>query len=150
MLELAGALLIGLLTFQTIKFLLARGLVLGSRREEPKNDVKRRPLHARFARREEEPERPQQAEYQREAERWRHRQREWAAKQSEEAEWWRVLEVSPDASEDEIRRSYLVKIKQSHPDRVVWLAPELLPSAESRSKLLNAAYVEAIRARRAK
>jgi DnaJ-domain-containing protein 1 len=82
----------------------------------------------------------------REAERWRQRQRKWASKQSEERKWWSVLEVSPCASADEIRRSYLRKIKQAHPDRVVGLAPELLPLAEGRAKALNAAYAEAIRA----
>jgi DnaJ-domain-containing protein 1 len=61
--------------------------------------------------------------------------------------WWRALGVSPDASADEIRRSYLRKISESHPDRVAWLAPELLPEAERRSKTLNAAYAQATRAR---
>jgi DnaJ-domain-containing protein 1 len=56
--------------------------------------------------------------------------------------------VSPHASADEIRRSYLRKIKQSHPDRVIRLAPEFLPLAEKRAKTLNAAYAEALRARR--
>jgi DnaJ-domain-containing protein 1 len=147
MFELAGALIIGLLTLQGIKLLLARGIVLGSRRKEPE-PAKRRPLHPRWARTEQEPRRQQQPEQEREAERWRHRLRGWASKQSEESQWWSVLEVSPCASADEIRRSYLRKIKQSHPDRVVWLAPEFLPLAEGRAKTLNAAYAEAIRARR--
>jgi DnaJ-domain-containing protein 1 len=85
------------------------------------------------------------------AEIWRHRQREFAAKkfqQGEKNEWWKVLEVSPYASSEEIRRSYLGKIKQTHPDRVVWLAPEFLSLAETRSKILNAAYTEATRSRR--
>jgi DnaJ-domain-containing protein 1 len=55
--------------------------------------------------------------------------------------------VSPHATADEIRRSYLSKIKETHPDRVVWLAPKLLPLAEVRAKSLNVAYAEAIRAR---
>jgi len=68
-------------------------------------------------------------------------------RQSKESEWWSVLEVSPHATADEIRRSYLSKIKETHPDRVVWLAPKLLPLAEVRAKSLNVAYAEAIRAR---
>jgi hypothetical protein len=142
MFELVGALIIVLLTLQGSKLLLARGIVLGSRRK-PGCDVKWRPVQQRWARTEQEPRRQQQPEQECEAERWWHRQREWTAKQSKESEWWSVLEVSPYAGADEIRRSYLRKIKQSHPDRVVWLAPELLPWAERRSKALNAAYAQA-------
>jgi DnaJ domain len=67
----------------------------------------------------------------------------------EKTNFARVLGVSPDASVDEVRRRYLQKIKQAHPDRVAWLEPESLAAAESRSKALNAAYAEAMRARRA-
>jgi len=147
MFELAGALIIGLVTLQGIKLLLARGIILGSRRREPERDTKRRPIYPRWTRTEQDPRRQQQPEQEREAERWRHRLRGWASKQSEESEWWSVLEVSPYARADEIRCSYLRKIKQSHPDRLVWLAPEFLPLAEVRAKSLNAAYAEAIRAR---
>ena len=148
MFELAGALLLGLLSLFGVKLLLARGPVLGSRREERESDAKRRPSRQRGARREqEEAERRRQPEPEHEAERWRQRQREQPAEQSEEIVWWRVLEVSPDATADEIRRSYLLKINESHPDRVAWLAPELLPAAERRSKMLNTAYAQATRAR---
>ncbi len=148
MFELGGALIIGLLTLQGTKLLLARRIFLGSRRKGPERDAERRPAQQRWARTKKEPRRQQQREQEREAERWRQRQREWASKQSEENEWWSVLDVSPHASADEIRRSYLRRIKQSHPDRVVWLAPEFLPLAERRAKTLNAAYAEALRARR--
>jgi DnaJ-domain-containing protein 1 len=148
MFELAGALIIGLVTLQGIKLVLARGIFLGSRHQEPQRNAKRRPLHPRWARTEQEPRRQQQLEQERQAERWRHRLRGWASKQSEESEWWSVLEVSPYVSADEIRRSYLRKIKQCRPDRVVSLAPEFIPLAEVRAKSLNAAYAEAIRARR--
>lgn len=152
MFELAGALIIGFLTLQGIKLLLARGIVLGSRRKEPE-PAKRRPVHQRWTRTEQQSQHQRQPEQEREAEIWRRRQREWdgkRSKQSEENEWWRVLEVSQSATAEEIRRSYLRKIKQSHPDRVVWLAPEFLSLAERRSKILNAAYTEATRARRGK
>lgn len=61
---------------------------------------------------------------------------------SEEAsrEWWSVLEVSPHASAEEIRRAYLRKIQQCHPDRVAGLASEFRELAERRTKALNAAY----------
>jgi hypothetical protein len=148
MFELAGAIIIGLLTVQGIKLLLARGIFLGSRRQKPERDAKRRPVG--WTRTEQTPRGQQPPEQEREAERWRHRLRKWAAKRSEEREWWSVLEVSPYASAEEVRGSYLRKIKRSHPDRVAWLAPEFLPWAEGCAKTLNAAYAEAIRARREK
>jgi DnaJ domain len=78
---------------------------------------------------------------------WR-QHREQTAKRSNGTGWWSDLGVSPDASMEEIRRSYLSKIKEFHPDRVAWLAPELLEAAERRAKTLNAAYTEAMRQRR--
>jgi hypothetical protein len=150
MFELAVALIIGLLALQGIKLLLARGIVLGARRKKPK-PAKPRPVYQRWSRNKQQSQSQRQPEQHRGAETWRHRQREWDAKQSEpseENEWWHVLEVSQYATVEEIRLSYLHKIKQTHPDRVVWLAPELLALAESRSKILNAAYSQATRARR--
>jgi hypothetical protein len=146
MLQLASALLIGLLGLQWVKFLLARGIVLSSRRERRELNAKQPPLHRGGTRREQQP-RCQHAKQEREAKWWRDGPREWAT-QSEENDWWRVLEVSPYASADHIRRSYLRKIKESHPDRVAWLAPGFLQLAERRAKMLNAAYADATRARR--
>src|SRR5262245_25072985 len=117
MFQLASALLIGLVGLQWVRFLLARGIVLSSRRERREPNAKQPPLHRGGTRREQQPRRQQAKQQEREAERWRHEQREWAT-QSKENGWWRVLEVSPDASADHIRRSYLCKIKESHPDRV--------------------------------
>jgi DnaJ-domain-containing protein 1 len=94
-------------------------------------------------------ERRRQAEQEREAERRRQQQRERAAKQFEKNAWWSVLEVSPRASADEIRRAYRSKIKLYHPDRVAGLAPEFVELAERHTQALNAAYGEATRARRA-
>jgi DnaJ domain len=148
MFELAGAVIVGLLTVLAIRLLLARGIFLGSRQRQPERDAKRRSIHPRWTRTEQTARGQQAHEQQREAERWRHRPGKWASTQSEERKWWSVLEVSPCASADDIRRSYLRKIKQSHPDRVVWLAPEFLPFAERRAKTLNVAYAEVIRARR--
>jgi len=90
----------------------------------------------------------EQAEQERDAERQRQRQREQALKQAEEGNWWAVLEVSRDASRDEIRRAYRRKIWRCHPDRVTWLVPEFLELAERQSRTLNAAYAEANRASR--
>jgi DnaJ-domain-containing protein 1 len=77
-------------------------------------------------------------------------QREQAAMLSEKDEWWTILEVSPDASVNDIRRSYLRKIRQYHPDRVVGLASAVRERAERRSKTLNAAYAEAMRDKRSR
>jgi DnaJ-domain-containing protein 1 len=63
------------------------------------------------------------------------------------ADWWIVLGVAPTASKDEIARKYRRMIKQYHPDRVVGLAPEFLQLAEERTKALNEAYANAMRAR---
>src|SRR5262249_38016652 len=60
-------------------------------------------------------------------------QHERAATLSEEDEWWTILEVSPDASAEDIRRSYLRKIQQCHPDRVAGLASAVREWAERRS-----------------
>jgi DnaJ-domain-containing protein 1 len=72
-----------------------------------------------------------------------------AAKTCEDQQWWEVLEVSPDATTRDIRGSYLRKMRQYHPDRVAGLAPEFVEMAERRTKALNAAYAEAVRARAA-
>ena len=85
----------------------------------------------------------------RQAEREAERQRQWECEppmKEQTDEWWRVLEVSSDASKDEIVRSYRRKVQRCHPDRVSGLAPEFVSLAESRTKALNAAYSEAMRA----
>jgi DnaJ domain len=81
----------------------------------------------------------------RQAEREAERQRQWECEHPMNDEWWSVLEVSSDASKDEIVRSYRRKIQRCHPDRVSGLAPEFVSLAESRTKALNAAYSEAMR-----
>jgi type IV secretory pathway VirB10-like protein len=85
----------------------------------------------------------------RQAEREAERQRQWECEHPMEGqidEWWSVLEVSSDATKDEIVRNYRRKIQRCHPDRVSGLAPEFVSLAESRTKALNAAYSEAMRA----
>ena len=65
--------------------------------------------------------------------------------EAEARDWWVVLDVSPDASDDEIRRSYAAKLKQYHPDRVNDLAPEIVRLAEIRTRELTAAFAQAKR-----
>jgi DNA repair exonuclease SbcCD ATPase subunit len=91
--------------------------------------------------------RRRQAEEEREAQRERHRERERAAT-PRQMDWWIVLGVAPSAGKDEIVRKYRHKIKQCHPDRLGGLAPELLHLAEEQAKALNAAYANALNARR--
>jgi hypothetical protein len=91
------------------------------------------------------PRNKREAEREREAEKHRLGQPEQAFEQSEEGDWWRVLEISQDAGMDEIRDAYRRKLGQHHPDRVSGLAPEFLELAERRTKVLNAAYSQAMR-----
>jgi uncharacterized protein YhaN len=84
-----------------------------------------------------------QAEQEREAERQRERAEAAAEPFQKEDEWWSVLQVSPCASPEEIRRAYVRKMQQYHPDRVAGLAPEFVELAERRSKVFNAAYARA-------
>jgi DnaJ-domain-containing protein 1 len=100
--------------------------------------------------------RQEYAERQRQAEREREREQQWQAERQRETErtrtaqqkpvnWWDLLGVSPNASMEEIARSYRRTIQKYHPDRVLGLAPEIVELAESRSKALNAAYDQAKR-----
>ena len=86
------------------------------------------------------------AEQEREAKKHSPEQPEQTFKQPEEGDWWTVLEVSPDAGMAEIRDAYRHKIRQCHPDHMSALAPEPLELAERRTKALNAAYSQAMRA----
>ena len=116
--------------------------------ERRRNEAQQREAQRKVERERQAEQRRQQAEQAREAERQRQRQREQASKQSEEGNWWGVLQVSRDATADEIRRAYRRKIWECHPDRVTWLAPEFLELGEEQTRTLNAAYAEANRARR--
>jgi DnaJ-domain-containing protein 1 len=100
--------------------------------------------------------RQEYAERQRQAEREWEREQQWQAERQRETErrrtveqmpvnWWDLLGVSPNASREEIARSYRRTIQRYHPDRVLGLAPEFLELAENRTKALNAAYDQAKR-----
>lgn len=68
-----------------------------------------------------------------------------AATDGAEQAWWDVLEVSWDASDDDIRAAYQRRISQYHPDKVATLAPDIRALAEQRSAQINAAYAAALR-----
>ncbi len=116
--------------------------------DQRRNETHRREVERQVERERQAQQRRQQAEQEREAERQRQRQREQSSNQPEKDDWWSVLEVSRDASVDEIRRAYRRKIQRCHPDRVIGLAPEFVELAERHTQTLNAAYAEANRARR--
>ena len=61
--------------------------------------------------------------------------------------WFEILKVSQFASKDEIKAAFRIEIAKYHPDRVAHLGIELRVLADERSKKINWAYVEALRAR---
>jgi DnaJ like chaperone protein len=61
--------------------------------------------------------------------------------------WHDTLNVSPNATADEIRRSYRTLMSQYHPDKVATLGDELRALAESKTKEITSAYRSAMRLR---
>ena len=59
--------------------------------------------------------------------------------------WWQVLEITEQATLDEVKAAYRAKVKQYHPDRVVNLAKEFQELAERKMKEINQAYALACR-----
>jgi DnaJ-domain-containing protein 1 len=153
----AGVLVFGPVIWREHRRLHRKGAILRERQSERQREGQRQKLeelqrkareveheHLAELRREAGRQRGQ-VEEKREAERRCQQKREPAAVQSL-TEWWRVLEVARSATKEEIVRNYRRKIQQCHPDRMAGLAPEFLELAEERSKGLNAAYAQAMRA----
>ena len=131
--------------------------------QEWEAEQQRQALNQREAKRQAEKEREarrrqqeqwQDTQRQRQAEEKREKTRQWehARRQEEEQQradarpWCEVLGVSPQASAEEIRRSYATKIKLYHPDLVNGMGPELVRLAEVKTKELNEAFAQAKRA----
>ncbi len=51
-----------------------------------------------------------------------------------------ILDISPDASNDEIKSAYISKIKEYHPDKVQNMGKEIRTLAEQKTKEINEAY----------
>ncbi|MCX8055003.1 MAG: DnaJ domain-containing protein [Ignavibacteria bacterium] len=51
-----------------------------------------------------------------------------------------ILEISSEVSNDEIKRAYLSKMKEYHPDKVENLGKEIRLLAEQKTKEINEAY----------
>lgn len=58
--------------------------------------------------------------------------------------WYEILDVSPNATVDEVKAAHRDKIKQYHPDRVSSLGEKLRLVAEQESKKINAAKEEGL------
>lgn len=61
--------------------------------------------------------------------------------------WYDILEVSPNATLEEIKKAYINKISKYHPDKVASLGKEFQLLAEEKTKELNEAYEKAIKKR---
>lgn len=53
---------------------------------------------------------------------------------------YKILEVDPNASDDEVKKAYRKMAMKHHPDKVNHLGEEVRKQAEEKFKLLNEAY----------
>ena len=60
---------------------------------------------------------------------------------------YRVLEVSPNASDDDVRRAYRRMSMKHHPDKVAHLGAEFQKAATEKFQRVNAAYAAIKKAR---
>ena len=61
---------------------------------------------------------------------------------------YRVLEISPDASDDEVRKAFRRMSMKHHPDKVAHLGPEFQKTATEKFQRVNAAYAHIKKTRR--
>ena len=60
---------------------------------------------------------------------------------------YKVLEVSPDATDDEVKKAYRKLALKHHPDRVASLGEDVQKAAEEKFKNINDAYERIRKAR---
>jgi DnaJ like chaperone protein len=53
---------------------------------------------------------------------------------------YRILELSPDASDEELKKAYRRMAIKYHPDKVEHLGPDIQRSAKEKFQQLNQAY----------
>jgi DnaJ like chaperone protein len=53
---------------------------------------------------------------------------------------YQILEITPDASDDEVKKAYRKMAVKYHPDKVAHLGPDIQKSANEKFQELNAAY----------
>jgi len=109
---------------------------LRKKEEEEKREAER-------ARREEEKEKQKEKEEHRKDESSRDKcneNSEDSRHKNNEFDPYQILGISKDASQDEIKNTYLTLIKQYHPDKVENFGPEIKKVAIEMTKKINAAY----------
>lgn len=68
-------------------------------------------------------------------------------KERERLPWWDVLEVSPEANIEAIKRAYRKQMSLYHPDKTSGLGVELQKLAGTMAQEINIAYDAAVKAR---
>ena len=53
---------------------------------------------------------------------------------------YKILEISPDATDDEVKKAYRAMAKKYHPDRVAHLGEEMRKQAEEKFARMTDAY----------
>lgn len=58
--------------------------------------------------------------------------------------WFRILEISENATLEQIASAYKAKVRQYHPDKVAQMGAEIRDVADFKTKQINAAYSYAV------
>ena len=55
---------------------------------------------------------------------------------------YKILEISPDATDEEVKKAYRRMAAKYHPDKVSHLGPEVQKAAKEKFQALNQAYTQ--------